>query len=212
MLLISIAQAQVPPKRGAFLAAAASAHSVTLQGCTSTTPGVQFNFYRGTTPGGEMATAINPTPQATCLWTDTTVVGLATYYYTAKAYCATCVNGGVGLSGPSNEVQAVIPSDPQPAAPTGLTLGTVAKNSVPLLWQPMSPQGGYTPVGYYVMRGTSPTLPNPGRIAIVPQWQPNYTDKNCHGTCYYAVRAYDIGTNGNSFVTSASSNVVKAVQ
>ena len=56
----------------------AFAHSVSLT-CSDATPGVTFNFYRGTTPGGESSTPINSSPVATCAYTDTTVVGLQTY-------------------------------------------------------------------------------------------------------------------------------------
>lgn len=189
--------------------AGAGTHSVTLQGCVDTTPGVSFNFYRGTVPtsGGvyfESTTPLNATPLAACSFVDTTVLGNTTYYYVAKAYLATAAPPG--LSSPSNEVAAVVPPDPTPNAPTGLSLGTVAQNKVPLQWNAPANQGGYVVVAYEVLRGSKPTLPAPAIIAIVPNSTLAWTDGSC-SKCYYAVRSMTIKT-AESFVLSPMSNIV----
>jgi hypothetical protein len=140
------------------LTATATAHSVTLGGCTDTAAGVQFNFYKGTASGGESATALNASPLATCSYTDTAVTALQTYWYVAKAYLSTA---SPSLSGPSNEVSATIPADAQPPAPTGLTVETVTENRVPLKWTPVNLQG----ISYDVFRGVEPKLPDPKQLA-----------------------------------------------
>jgi len=180
-------------------------HSVTLQGCTDATAGVSFNFYRGTSAGAESTTPLNATPQATCSFVDTTVVANAVYYYTAKAYLATAAPPG--LSGPSNEITVTIPPDATPPAPTGLALGTVAKNDVPLQWGAPPADGGYIVVAYEVMRGTAPTLPNPAIVAILPSSTMVWEDTGGCTKCYYAVRSMTI-KEAASIVLSPLSNIV----
>jgi hypothetical protein len=180
-------------------------HSVTLQGCTDATSGVSFNFYRGSSAGSESTTPLNSTPQATCSFVDTTVAANTTYYYIAKAYLATAAPPG--LSGPSNELTVTIPPDPTPAAPTGLGLGTVAKNDVPLHWGPPPAQGGYIVVAYEVMRGTAPTLPGPAIVAILPSATTAWIDDGGCTKCYYAVRSMTI-KEASSIVLSPLSNIV----
>lgn len=184
--------------------AGSGTHTVTLQGCVDTTPNVGFYFYRGTAAGQESATALNATPAATCTFVDVTVIGNTTYYYTAKAYLSTAA--APGLSTASNEVVAVVPPDPAPAAPTGLSLGTVAENSVPLKWNAPASQEGYVVVAYEVLRGAKATLPSPAIVAIVPSSMLAWSDGSCSG-CYYAVRSMTI-KSADSFVLSARSNIV----
>jgi hypothetical protein len=64
-----------------------------------TAAGVTWNVYRGTTPGGESATAIT-TGLSSASYTDTGRTNGTTYYYTVKA-----VKGAV-LSAASNEANA----------------------------------------------------------------------------------------------------------
>lgn len=185
----------------------ASAHHVDLS-CTAPGGNVTgFYFYRGTTVGGESATPLNATPTAACAYTDAQVTGLTTYYYTAKSYCPTC---NPTTSGPSNEAQAVIPADPAPNPPTGLTVGTIAMNQVPLFWNQPVPQDGFTLASYRVYRGANPTMPKPSLIAKVSPVLQTYTDLHCKATCYYYVKAYDKLPSG-SYGLSAPSNIVKAV-
>jgi len=78
-------------------------HSVLLQWQASSTSGVQYNVFRGTSSGGEGTSPINSTPVSTTSFTDTKVTSGQTYFYTVEA-----VNSG-GSSTPSNEVQISLP-------------------------------------------------------------------------------------------------------
>lgn len=112
------------------LTAKATAHSVTLTCTPSTTPGVNYNLYRGTASAGPFTVIGSPT---TCAFTDTAVVAGTTYFYQMTAFCPAsggCPAGVSGESTPSNQVSATIPNPPvPPAPPTGLS-GTVAVNHV----------------------------------------------------------------------------------
>jgi hypothetical protein len=80
-------------------------HSVDLTWNASQSPGVVgYNVYRRT-PTGSYGSAINGSLNAGTAYTDTTVTAGQTYFYVAKA-----VDGNGLESGPSNEVQAVIPT------------------------------------------------------------------------------------------------------
>jgi len=78
-------------------------HSVLLQWTASTTAGVTYNVFRGTSKGGE-----GTTPYASGIsgtnWTDTNVSSGQPYFYTVEA-----VDSG-GSSTASNEAQANIPT------------------------------------------------------------------------------------------------------
>ena len=101
------------------LGARATGHSVTLTFAASTSTGVTgYNAYRGTTSGGESATALNSSPFTGTTYVDSGVAALTTYYYTVKAYCPTC---SPTLSVASNEVQASVPGDVAPLPPTNVT-------------------------------------------------------------------------------------------
>ena len=121
---------------------ATSPHSVILT-CSAgagTSP-TGFNFFRGTTAGGESSTPLNTAPVSTCAYTDTAVTAATTYYYTA-----TEIVGGVS-SGPSNEVSGQITVFP----PTGVSLsinGSVGTVS----WSPSSDASS----AYNVYVGTAP--------------------------------------------------------
>lgn len=183
-----------------------TAHSVSLT-CTDTTPGVQFNFYKGSCPGGESATPLNASPLATCSYVDTAVAGLGKYCYIARAYCATCVNGGSGLSVASNEVTATIPSDSQPDAPV-LNSPTVANNQVHLNWT-IANQSGITVNSTSLFRCSKPTCPAPPKIATVPYPGMAYTDAPGRGTHFYELKAND--TVAGRKITTAPSNIQTAV-
>jgi len=190
---------------------AINGHSVSLTCTPSTSPGVTgYNFYQGATKGAESATPLNVTPASTCSWIDGTVIGTNTYWYIAKAYCPTC---SPQLSIASNEIgPEVIPADAAPAPPTGLSVGTISNNTVPLFWNAPLAQSGYDVVATEIFRGTGPTLPNPPRIATVPGWIHNFTDAvGCGGTravCYYEARNYSLFQD-NGFMLSLPSNIVK---
>lgn len=116
VLISCVCYGQAKPRARGGLRVTPSAHSVSLT-CNPPTTGTTpsgYNFYRGTTAGGESSTPLNSTPVTTCAYTDTTVLALTEYFYTAKSYCPTC---SPNLSGPSNEVNVTIPGDPQPNPP-----------------------------------------------------------------------------------------------
>ena len=91
----------------------AGMHDVILYWNPSTTPGVGYNVFRGTTSGGESTTPLNSSPVAagctsttTCTYTDATVVTGTTYYYTVTAVAS----NDVTQSANSNQVSAAVPS------------------------------------------------------------------------------------------------------
>jgi hypothetical protein len=80
-------------------------HSVDLSWTASQSPGVVgYNIYRCSVAGGPYS-KVNSALNADTTYTDTTVTAGQTYFYVAKAVDANDVE-----SGPSNEVQAVIPT------------------------------------------------------------------------------------------------------
>ena len=92
-----------------------SAPSVLLTWTASVTPGtLTYSCYRGTSAGGEnYLSPVNTSPLVVDTFTDTTVTGGNTYFYT-------CESDLSGLfSGPSNEVSVAVPVTPAP--PTGLS-------------------------------------------------------------------------------------------
>jgi hypothetical protein len=186
-------------------------HTVTLSCTASTSAGVTgYNFYQGATKGAESSTPLNSTPASTCSWIDGTVIGTNTYWYVAKAYCPTC---NPQLSVASNEVgPEVIPPDAAPAPPTGLGVGTITKNSVPLFWNNPPAQTGYDVLATEIFRGQSPTQLNPPRIATVPGWIHAFTDKAGCGAskavCYYEAKNYSLFQDSR-FMLSLPSNTVK---
>ena len=101
--------------------ASVTSHFVTLSWTAPTGNVAGYNIYRATTSGGQnYSTPLNTTliPAGTTTYTDNAVVGLGVYFYTAEAVCTTC---NPQSSGPSNQVQATIPGDPQLNPPTNLT-------------------------------------------------------------------------------------------
>lgn len=185
----------------------AAGPSVALS-CTPPTTGRlpnSFNFYRATVSGGPYTVVGSA---ATCAYNDTTVSFGTTYFYVATGVnTLTCPSGQTCESAYSNEVTAVIPSNPIPNPPTGLTVGTIVAKKVPLKWNAPVPQAGISVEAYTVWRGVKPTMPAPGEIART--LVPSYTDPTCKGTCYYEVKAMDLV--GTKAVTTGPSNIVKAV-
>lgn len=135
ILAISCSAARPRAKMPALMAAPAAgavcgtaAHCVVLtwtasSDATAVNPSLGYNIYRGTTSGGESASALNgatlssvgcstPTSTPPCEYVDTTVGVGQTLYYDVKASLT-----GV-LSVASNEVSAEI----GPAPPTAVTL------------------------------------------------------------------------------------------
>lgn len=78
-------------------------HSVLLQWTASTTAGVTYNVFRGTSSGGEGTSPVNSSAISGTTYTDTNVTSGQSYFYTVEA-----VDSG-GSSTASNEAQANIP-------------------------------------------------------------------------------------------------------
>ena len=99
-------------------------HCVVLSWTASSTSGVGYDVFRGTTPGQEGTSPLNSTPVAVncsgaaCTWTDNNVSAGQTYYYVLTAV-AGGVTGGV-QSAKSNEASAGIPVFP----PTNVVVAT----------------------------------------------------------------------------------------
>lgn len=94
----------------AFCMGQTTGHSVVLSCTASITPGVTYNFFRGTTIGGPYS-QISLSPQSTCSFTDTAgLTAGVSYYYVATAFDAVTGDSSVF----SNEVKATIPSPPAP--------------------------------------------------------------------------------------------------
>ena len=120
---VALAAAVVPA--GPTCTVGATGHCVGLSWTASTTTGVGYNIFRGTSAGGEGTTPINATPlaAATTSYTDATVTGNTTYWYVAQSTCtgvSTCPAGFSGSSANSNEISVVVPAS-VPLPPANLT-------------------------------------------------------------------------------------------
>lgn len=122
---ICFAQAKAPVKtktkvqEKAGLIAKATPHQTTLTWVNSTTTTVTgYYVYKGTTPGGESATALNSAPVQSG-YVDTNVTPLQTVYYTVKAFDPTSTAPGLSIASP--EVPATTPGNGAPNPPTGVT-------------------------------------------------------------------------------------------
>ncbi|MFC1943115.1 fibronectin type III domain-containing protein [Chloroflexota bacterium] len=150
-----------------------------------------YDIYRGLSTG-------NYTEQIESLWTssnytDTGLTGGVTYYYAVKA-----VDSGSNESGYSDEANAT-PTDPPPAAPTGL-VATPGDKQVSLDWNDNS-EGDLD--GYDIYRGLS----TGNYTQIESLWaSSNYTDTGLTGgiTYYYAVKAVDLASYESGYSDEAT--------
>jgi fibronectin type 3 domain-containing protein len=132
---------QPPPMPPTGLSALAENAQVSLSWTASAGGADNYRIYMGTSPGGELATAV----QTSIAGTTATVSGLSndtTYYFVVKA-----VNY-VGISGPSNEAGAT--PFALPAAPTNLAAHP-GNGSVSLSWSAAAGASSYN-----IYAGTSP--------------------------------------------------------
>src|SRR5450631_3423812 len=144
-----LVQATVPAAPAGLVALGGSS-SVGLSWSTPVSDGgsaiTGYNVFRGTTAGGESATAVATNVKATS-FTDTGLTNATTYYYKVAAVNA------VGTSPSSGEASAT-PQATAPSAP--LTLVASGGNaSVALSWSAPTTDGGSGLTGYNVYRGTS---------------------------------------------------------
>jgi hypothetical protein len=165
-----------------------------------------FNFYRSTTSGGPYTLLGSA---SSCAYTDTTVTFNTTYYYVSTGVnTLTCPSQQTCESGYSNQATAVVGVNPVPNPPTGLTVGTIVAETVPLNWSPPVPQSGVTVKSYNVYNCHIPTCPSPPLIATTTATA--YTALCGYPkACYFMVRANSL-VNGKT-VQSGPSNVVKVV-
>ena len=85
----------------------AGTHDVVLNWTASPTTGIAgYNVYRGTSPGGESTTPLNPTPVSEVTYTDAGVTPGTKYYYIVTAVAS----NGQSQSAASNEASATVPS------------------------------------------------------------------------------------------------------
>jgi len=98
---------QSPALKGVF---PGTQHQVVLSWTASTTSGVTYNVWRGTTTGTETK---YQSGISGVTYTDTAVNSGSVYYYYVTAQLGTTESSG------SNEVNATIPTNPAP--PTGLS-------------------------------------------------------------------------------------------
>jgi hypothetical protein len=182
---------QTAPAAPTGLTATAGNASVSLA-WTASTGATSYSVYRGTTSGGESATAI-ATGVASASVTDTGLTNGTAYYYKVAA-----VNSA-GTSGLSNEASAT-PELPAPAAPTGLA-ATAGNASVSLTWTAST---GAT--SYSVYRGTTSGGESATAIAAGVATTA-YTDTTVtNGTeyCYKVAAVNGGGTSGLSNEASAT--------
>ncbi len=182
-----------PPASGAptGLTATANSTSVALR-WTASGAATSYNVYRGTTAGGESATAIT-TGITTTSYSDAGLANGTTYYYKVAAVA----NGSVNAF--SGEASAT-PEPPAPAAPTGLG-ATAGNGTVALAWTASG-----TAVSYNVYRGT--TAGGESTTALVSGIATtSYSDAGVTNgtTYYYRVAAFNGGgTGAQSAETSAT--------
>jgi subtilase family serine protease len=109
-----------------------------------------YSVYRGTSPGGEGATAVGTTGGTTTTYADTTAVNGTTYFYTVTAS-----NAASFTSQPSNEASATpAVATTVASAPRNLTAKTDPSRGVDLAWAAPTSSGGGGITGYRVYRST----------------------------------------------------------
>jgi len=130
------------PMAPANLTAAGGNAQATLS-WQSSTGATSYSIFRGTSPGGESATAVATGVTGTS-YTNTGLATNTTYYYTVEAV------DGTGASGYSNEAFATTTGTVTvPSAPAGLT-ATAGNGQVSLVWTATAGAASYN-----VYRGTS---------------------------------------------------------
>ena len=156
-----------------------------------------YYVYRGTSTGGESATALNTTAITTTSYSDATAVAGTTYYYKVEAA------NGTGNGANSNEASALT----VPAAPTGLGATPISATQINLTWT--APSGTVT--GYYVYRGASTGGESATALNTTAITTTSYSDATAVAgtTYYYKVEAAN-GTGNGANSNEASALTVPA--
>ena len=129
-------------------------HTVQLNWTSPTDDGgapvTGFDVFEGTSPGGESATPVNPSPLAadTVSFNATGLTNGTTYYFTVAAI------NDVGVGTPTAEMSAVPSTVPGPAV---LTSAVAGDTTVTLHWTPPADDGGNAVNGYDVFDGPTAT-------------------------------------------------------
>ncbi len=171
------------------LTATAGNASVTLS-WTASTGAATYNVYRGTTAGGEAATAIVTGITATT-YTDSGLTNGTKYFYKVAA-----VNTA-GTSPLSAEASAT-PSAPVPAAPTGLT-ATAGNASVTLTWTASTGAATYNVYRGATAGGEAATAVATGITAT------SYTDTGLTNGSTYFYKVAAVNTGGTSAQSAEAS-------
>jgi fibronectin type 3 domain-containing protein len=168
---VTTAPASMPtvPAAPTGLTATPANGSVALR-WTASTGATSYSVYRGTSAGGEGATAIGTSTSAT--FSDTGLTNGTKYYYRVTA------TNAVGTSGNSTEASATPSGTIVPGVPFGVVI-TPQTGHILLQW------GNETGVtGYRVYRGTTPG--GEGSAPLVTVTSPTYTDAGVTaGQTYY---------------------------
>ena len=164
-----------------------------------------YKIYRGTSPGGEGASAIATASGATTsTYTDTTATAGPTYYYKVTAA------NGVGESTASNEANATPTAAPTVSDPPTNLSATAGTNQVTLNWTLPVSNGGSAISGYKIYRGTSPGGEGASAIATASgATTSTYTDTTATAgpTYYYKVTAANgVGESTASNEANATPN------
>jgi hypothetical protein len=100
----------------------ATGHGAVLSFTQSTSTGITGNnVYQSLTSGGPYTKIFSSSTPITS-YTVTGLAAVTTYYWVVTAVCATC---SPSESGNSNQVQGTTSADPQPNAPSSLTLTSI---------------------------------------------------------------------------------------
>src|SRR5450631_2269063 len=198
-----LVQATVPAAPAGLVALGGSS-SVGLSWSTPVSDGgsaiTGYNVFRGTTAGGESATAVATNVKATS-FTDTGLTNATTYYYKVAAVNA------VGTSPSSGEASAT-PQATAPSAP--LTLVASGGNATAgLSWSVPASNGGSPITGYNLYRGTTAGGESTTAVATnVALTSFSDTGLTNGATYYYKVAAVNaVGTSPQSNEASATAQV-----
>ena len=182
-----------PVAPSGLTAAATSASTINLSWSASSTAGVSYTVYSGTSSGATTSARASGVTGTT--YTATGLSASTTYFFTVKA-----VSASAGSSAASNQASATTQAVAAPAAPSGLTAAASSSSQINLSWAASATSG----VTYSVFSGTSASALN--QIASgVGGTSYSATGLNASTTYYFTVKAASSGGG-----VSAASNTASA--